>query len=120
MPKFPYRALAVLTVVALAGSCAVLADEPAGTGRIFRDSTAWTVADGVISLTGPATRESPLYTRLALADSVTHFEFRSPKGARADAYLQGRYVVELVGTGDWQRVDIRFRADTGTAAARRS
>ena len=33
-----------------------------------------------------------------------------PTGARATLYVQGRYGVELDGTGDWQRVALRFRA----------
>ena len=46
----------------------------------------------------------PLSTRVALADSVSSLEFRAPKGAQADLYVQGRYGVALNGTGDWQSV----------------
>ena len=41
---------------------------------------------------------------------MTTFDFRAPKGAKANAYIQGRYGIELNGTGDWQSVAVRFRA----------
>ena len=63
-----------------------------------------------MTLTGVPSRETPLYHAQALADSVTAFEFRAPKGAKANAYIQGRYGIELKGTGDWQTVAVRFRA----------
>ena len=114
MPKFRHRGLAVLTIAAvasfLAGFSNIHAQGGAGLGPDFRGSTAWTQADGVVSLTGTPSRDAPLYTRVALADSVSSLEFRAPKGARADLYVQGRYGVALVGTGDWQGVSIRFRA----------
>jgi len=113
MPKFLYRGCAVLTSVAVAGLLAsfsnVHAQGGAGPGLDFR-GTGWTQADGVVTLTGAPSRDTPLSTRIALADSVSSLEFRAPKGARADLYVQGRYGVALNGTGDWQSVAIRFRA----------
>ena len=41
---------------------------------------------------------------------MASLEFRAPKGAQANLYVQGRYGVELNGTGDWQGVALRFRA----------
>src|SRR5262245_15458287 len=102
MPKFSRRAAAVLTSFALA-SFSVHAQSA------LRDSPAWKSADGVVTFDATPSRETPLYTRAALSDSITSFEFRAPKGAKARAYIQGRYAVDLDGTGDWQGVAIRFR-----------
>ena len=110
MPKFRCRGLAVLTIVAVASFPTVQAQEGTGSMADFRGSKGWTLADGVATLTGAPNRENFLSTRLALADSVASLEFRAPKGARADAYVQGRYGVPLLGTGDWQAVALRFRA----------
>jgi hypothetical protein len=114
MPKFRYRGRAVLTSAVVASFLAsvpiIHAQSGAGPGPEFRGGTAWTLADGVVTLTGTPSRDTPLYTRNALADSVSSLEFRAPKGARADLYVQGRYGVALNGTGDWQSVAIRFRA----------
>jgi hypothetical protein len=110
MPEFCGRGLAVLTIAALASFPVVLAQQAAGPGPDFRGSASWTLADGIVTFNGQPSREDPLYTSIALADSVSSLEFRSPDGARADLYVQGRYGVPLVGTGDWQRVSIRFRA----------
>ena len=109
MSKFCGRALAVLTIAVLASFTGDL-QAAEGPGVEFRDTNTWNVADGVITLTGAPSRDNPLYTRQALADSVSSLEYRAPKGGRADLYVQGRYGVELDGTGDWQPVAIRFRA----------
>ncbi len=109
MLKFSHRAAAVLTTLALASFLVVHAQSSSGPGPEFRGSDAWSLADGVVTFTGTPSRETPLNTRFAFADSVTSFEFRSPKGAKANAYLQGRYGIELNGTGEWQRVAVRFR-----------
>src|SRR5688572_2193856 len=104
--------LAVLTTVALASffSTAGLAQNAGGPGSEFRLTNGWTMADGVMTLTSPPTRDNPLSTRAAHADSVTTLEFRAPKGAEATLYVQGRYGVPLAGTGDWTQVAIKFRA----------
>jgi mono/diheme cytochrome c family protein len=108
MSKFSPRAVAVLTVFGLTSFATVHA-QGAGLGPEFRDNPAWTRADGVITLTGEPSRDTPLSTRAPLADSVGSFAFRGPKGGRATAYVQGRYAIELDGTGDWQPVALRFR-----------
>ncbi|HEY5810120.1 MAG TPA: hypothetical protein VIT67_19260 [Povalibacter sp.] len=54
--------------------------------------------------------DSALMSRAGLADSVTAFEFRAPRGARATAFIAGRYAFELEGTGDWQNFSVKFRA----------
>jgi len=110
MSKLPVRGFAVLTVFALTSFTASLAQDSGGLGPMFRDNAAWSLKDGVIALAAAPSRDNPLNTRQALADSVTSLEYRSPKGAHADLYVQGRYGVALEGTGDWQRVYIRFRA----------
>jgi mono/diheme cytochrome c family protein len=110
MSKFSRRAAAVLTSVALASFSVLHAQSPSGPGPAFRDSPAWQRADGVVTFDGTPSRETPLYTRASLADSVTSFEFRAPKGAKTRAYFQGRYAIELAGTGEWQPVAVRFRA----------
>lgn len=108
MSKFSRRAAAVLTTLVLASFSH--AQSPGGPGPAFRDSNAWNLSDGVVALTGTPSRETPLYTRASLADSVTSFDFRAPRGAKANAYIQGRYGIALEGTGDWQSVAVRFRA----------
>ncbi len=110
MSKFRGRALAVLTIAAFASFPDLAAHGAEAPAVEFRDTTAWTEKDGVITLTGAASRDNPLYTRNALADSVSSLEFNSPKGAQAALYVQGRYRIDLLGTGDWQSVAIRFRA----------
>jgi hypothetical protein len=101
--------LAVLTTFALASFVTAHA-QGNGPGPQFRPSAAWNLADGVVTLTGPPSRDNPLYTRGALGDSVSSLEFRAPKGARADLYVQGRYGIPLEGTGDWVPVAVKFRA----------
>ena len=110
MSKFSRRVLAVLTVAAITSFVGIHAQNGTGPGSVFRDSAGWSFADGVVTLTGAPSRDNLLSTRHALADSVTALEFRAPRGARADLYVQGRYGVPLEGTGDWQSVAIRFRA----------
>jgi len=110
MSKLQRRAFAVLTSAALAGFTASLALAATGPGPEFRGNTDWTLENGIVRLSGAPSRDNPLYTRGALADSVSALEFRAPKGAQANLYVQGRYGVELNGTGDWQSVAIRFRA----------
>ncbi|HET7812560.1 MAG TPA: c-type cytochrome [Steroidobacteraceae bacterium] len=107
MSKLSFRGLAVLTAAALASFSP--AQEPASS-MALRESPAWSLKDGVVTLTGAPTRENFLSTRQALADSVTSLEYRSAKGAHAAVYVQGRYAVALDGTGDWQPVSFRFRA----------
>src|SRR5690554_2262444 len=104
------RVLAVLIIAAFASFVAIRAQDVQVPGSAFRETTAWSFANVEATLTGAASRDNPLYTRGALADSVTSPEFRAPKGARADLYLQGRYGIALEGTGDWQPVAVRFRA----------
>src|SRR5262245_30063272 len=106
MTKF-CRATGVLTILALA-SFAVLAQEALRSP--FRDSAAWTAADGVLTATEPSTVETGLMTRGATQDSVLSLEFKAPKGARAEIYAMGRYALTLEGTGDWVPVSWRFRA----------
>jgi hypothetical protein len=112
MPGFIGRqTLAVLTTLALASFSVSQAQDSSGPGPAFRSTPAWNLGpDGVISLTGAPSRDNPLYTRGGLADSVTSLEFRSPKGARADLYIQGRYGIPLEGTGEWVPVAVKFRA----------
>jgi hypothetical protein len=110
MSKFRGRALAVLTIAAFTSFSSLVAHGAEAPAVEFRDTSGWAEKDGVITLTGAPSRDSPLSTRFALADSVSSLEYRSPKGARATLYLQGRYAIELPGTGDWQSVAIRFRA----------
>jgi len=109
MPKFLLRRpVAVLTMLALA-SFHIASAENAPPTAAFRDNPAWTVVDGALTTQAEAGK-TPLISRLTLADSVTGFEYRAPAGARATMYVQGRYAFELVGNGDWQRFDLRFRA----------
>ncbi|HYJ42357.1 MAG TPA: hypothetical protein VEW08_16310, partial [Steroidobacteraceae bacterium] len=105
MPRFLRRhVLAVLTICALASF-------PAGAqpSSAFRDNPAWTFADGALTTQSEAGK-TPLVSRLTLADSVTAFDFRAPAGARGTLYVQGRYAFELVGNGEWQHFELRFRA----------
>jgi mono/diheme cytochrome c family protein len=99
--------LAVLTIVALASFQYVQA-QAATAEPAFRDNPAWTLTDGVLSTQGPAEGRG-LVTRATLTDSITSFEFRAPKGARANVIFMGRYAIELVGNGDWQPFNVRFR-----------
>jgi len=109
MPKFLLRRpVAVLTMLALA-SFHIASAENAPPAPAFRDNPAWTAADGVLTTQAEAGK-TPLISRMTLADSVTGLEYRAPVGARATMYVQGRYAFELVGTGDWVRFDLRFRA----------
>ena len=109
MSKLFHRAFAVLTVAVLTSFPAAEAAETAGAFGAFRDNPAWTVADGAVS--SSATQlQNALVSRSTLADSVTSFEYRAPKGAHATLYLMGRYALELPGNGDWQGASIRLRA----------
>ncbi len=112
MSKFSRRAAAVLTSIALASFSVVHSQSPGSgfAGLSLRDNPAWIAADGVVTLEAPPSRENPLLTRASLADSITAFEYRAPRGAGAKAYFQGRYAIELPGTGEWQSVAVRFRA----------
>jgi mono/diheme cytochrome c family protein len=110
MLKF-WRATGVLTVLALASFAALAQSEKGSPPRVpFRDNPAWTLSDGVLTATEPSTVETGLMTRGALQDSVASFEFKAPKGARAEIYAMGRYALALEGTGDWVPVSWRFRA----------
>ena len=103
------HSLALLTVAALTSFSTAHAQLAGDTAGPFRDSKAWTLANGVLS-TNATGLDNALATRAAYADSVTTLEYRAPKGARAALYLQGRYAFELAGTGDWQSFSLRFRA----------
>ncbi len=107
MLKFSHRVAAVLTSFALASFTLA---QGGGSISALRDSPAWKTADGVVTYDAAPSRDNALYTRGSFGDSITSFEFRAPKGAGAKAYFQGRYAVELAGTGDWQSVAVRFRA----------
>ncbi|MEJ0085547.1 MAG: hypothetical protein WDO72_07690 [Pseudomonadota bacterium] len=109
MLKIRRHTLAVLTIAALASFTSARAQIAGTTAGPFRDTKAWTQAGGILS-TSAAGLDNALATRAAYADSVTTFEYRAPKGARANLYLQGRYGFELSGTGDWQNFSLRFRA----------
>src|SRR5256885_17171417 len=106
MFKLLRHSVAVLTIAALTSFSARAQD---ATSSVFRPNAAWTATDGGVSTssTGP---DSALETRMALADSVTAFEFRAPVGAKATIYIQGRYAIDLPGNGDWQPFSLRFRA----------
>jgi hypothetical protein len=107
MLNFCRHTLAGLTIAALASFPVANAQN---SGQLsIRDNAAWTVTDGVVSST-PASAENPLFSRASPADSVTSFDFRVPKGAKAQVYLQGRYALDLPGTGEWQTAYVRFRA----------
>jgi mono/diheme cytochrome c family protein len=107
MPVFDHRrALAALTIVALT-SFSIQAQE--STPGAFRENPAWTLSDGALTIQGP-TEGRGLVTRTTLADSVTAFEFKAPGGAKARLILMGRYGFDLPGNGEWQAVQIRFRA----------
>ncbi len=71
MSKISRRVLAVLTVAAITSFVGTHAQNVTAPGPVFRDSAGWSFADGVVTLTGAPSRDNPLYTRLALADSVT-------------------------------------------------
>src|SRR5262245_1856241 len=109
MSKFLRRALAVLTIAALTRFATAPAAETAGACGAFRDNPAWAAADGAVS-SSATTLQNALVSRATLADSVTSFEYRAPKGAHATLYLMGRYAIELPGNGDWQSAFIRLRA----------
>jgi hypothetical protein len=74
----------------------------------FRPNTAWTGAEGAISVQTPSP-ESMLVTRGVFADSVTTLEFHAPRGSSATLYVQGRYAFVLEGNGDWQSFALKFR-----------
>ena len=125
MPKIRSRGLAVLTVAALASSVLSTAQDSAEPRKAgvafgaFRDNPAWTVSDDAVS-SNATTLQNALVTRLTLADSVTSFEYRAPGGAKATLFLMGRYAVELHGTGEWRKVNIRLRAPRFDAAYNKS
>ena len=108
MPKFHRQVVAVLTTVALTSFA--FSQNAAAPRGAFRDNTNWTLTDGVYSTTSATGIDTALVTRATLADSVTTFEFRAPVGSKATLYMDGRYGIELAGTGDWQPVVVRFRA----------
>ena len=58
MPKFCRRGIAVLTIAIAVSFSIVQAQEAAGPGVDFRGSKGWTVADGVVTLTGEPSREN--------------------------------------------------------------
>jgi hypothetical protein len=103
------RALAVVTICALASFNAKESGAQDAPGSAFRDNPAWTVSDGALTTSGPAEGRG-LVTRLTLADSVSSFEFRAPAGSLATFYLMGRYGFDLKGNGDWQTFSVKFRA----------
>jgi hypothetical protein len=109
MLKFRRHTLAVLTIAALASFSSALAQNAGPAAGPLRDSKAWPQANGILSTTATGI-DNALATRAATADSVTSFDFRAPKGARANLYLLGRYGFELTGTGDWQSFSLRMRA----------
>jgi len=109
MPKIHRHALAFLTTVALTSFTSVHAQSSsAAASSPFRESPAWTASDGVLT-TNATGMESALVTRAGLADSVTSFEFRAPKGAKATVFTEGRYAFELEGNGEWQSFSVTFR-----------
>jgi hypothetical protein len=109
MPRFLRRYTAgVLTVAALASFMVAHAQTPTPASA-FRDNAAWSVADGALTTQAEAGK-TPLVSRATLADSLTSFDYRAAAGAKATLYVQGRYAFELVGTGDWQHFELRFRA----------
>jgi hypothetical protein len=110
MPSFLRRhSMAVLTIAALASFHIARGQDAAPPEGAFRDNPAWSVVDGALT-TQTASTERGLATRATLADSVTSFEFRAPKGASAKLFVQGRYAFELAGNGEWQPFNMRFRA----------
>jgi len=113
MPRFLRRCSAgVLTVAALTSFLIARAETPPvnpAPGAAFRDNAQWTAADGALT-TQIVSDKAPLISRATLADSVTAFEYRAPVGSKATVYVQGRYIFELVGNGQWQPFNLRFRA----------
>lgn len=109
MLKISRHALAFLTAVALTGFTSAHAQTTNGGPAPFRENPAWTLSDGVLT-TSATGMPSALVTRGGLADSVTSLEFRAPAGAKATAFLEGRYAIDLEGNGDWQKVAVKFRA----------
>src|SRR6187402_1123055 len=113
MPRFLRRCSAgVLTVAALTSFLIARAETPPvnpAPGAAFRDNAQWTAADGALT-TQIVSDKAPLISRATLADSVTAFEYRAPVGSRATVYVQGRYIFEHVGNGQWQPFNLRFRA----------
>jgi hypothetical protein len=109
MLKISRHALAFLTAVALTGFTSAHAQTTNGGPAPFRENPAWTLSDGVLT-TSATGMPSALVSRGGLADSVTSLEFRAPAGAKATAFFEGRYALELEGNGDWQNVSVKFRA----------
>jgi hypothetical protein len=109
MPKFSSPRLAVLTIALLASFSVVRRRRPPGQVR-FPGQRGWTVADGVVTLTGSRRAKTSCPRGWRWPTASRRWNSGSPKGARADVYLQGRYGVPLLGTGDWQSVSLRFRA----------
>ena len=110
MLKISRHALAFLTTVALASFTSAYAQSPVTpASAAFRENPAWTSSDGVLT-TNASGMESALMSRSGLADSLTSFEFRAPKGAQATVFIAGRYAFELEGNGDWQNFSAKFRS----------
>jgi len=111
MSRFLRRCTAgVLTVAALASFMVARAETLSAPGAAFRDNAQWTAAaDGALT-TQTASDKAPLVSRATLADSITAFEYNAPAGSRATVYVEGRYAFELVGNGQWQPFNLRFRA----------
>jgi mono/diheme cytochrome c family protein len=110
MLKIRRHALAFLATVTLTSFTSVYAQSPVTpASAAFRESPAWTSSDGVLT-TNASGIESALVSRSGLADSLTSFEFRAPKGARATVFMAGRYAFELEGNGDWQSFSAKFRS----------
>ena len=110
MSKIFRRAAAVLTAVLLTSFTVSHAQNAAGPRSAFRDTAGWTIADGVVTLTGAPSRDTPLYTRQALADSVTAFDFRAPKGAKATRTSRDATASSSTAPATGKVCSIRFRA----------
>jgi mono/diheme cytochrome c family protein len=107
MPRTVRRHTSATLFFILIAHVAIAVGQDASFGP-FRANSAWSVADGALTLNNP-TPESTLVTRGGLADSIGSFDYRAPAGSRATLYVQGRYGFVLEGNGDWQSFAIKFR-----------
>ena len=107
MSRFKQNHKLLVLALAMLMHLSIVSAQDAAFGT-FRPNTAWTAADGAITVQGPST-ESMLATRGVFADSFTTLEFHAPRGASATLYVQGRYGFVLEGNGEWQSFALKFR-----------
>ncbi len=107
MPSFKQHHKLLMLALTLLMHLSLASAQDAAFGA-FRPNSAWTAADGAISLQTPSPA-SMLATRGVFADSFTTLDFHAPRGSSATLYVQGRYGFVLEGNGEWQSFALKFR-----------